>query len=271
MTSARPPIRLAVLDWAGTTIDFGCFAPVASFAKSLERHGVVASDEQVRGPMGTAKRDHLRALLSMPELSRQWQARHGRGWDEADVDRIYADDYIPLQMAAIADHDRLVPGLLPVVEAIRARGLKIATTTGYFREAARRVFDSATGQGYTRDLDVLPDEVPAGRPAPWMIFRAMQELGVYPPSSVVKVGDTESDIAEGVNAGVWSVGVVASSSEVGLSEADWAALSDRERKAKAEAVRATFERAGAHAVIETLAELPALIDELGRRPEGPGR
>ena len=271
MTSARPPIRLVVLDWAGTTVDFGCFAPVASFAGALERHGVRATDAQVRRPMGTAKRDHLRALLSMPELASQWQARHGRAWSEADVDRIYAADYIPLQMAAIADHDRLVPGLLPVVGAIRERGLKIATTTGYFREAARRVFDSATGQGYTRDLDVLPDEVPAGRPAPWMIFRAMQDLGVYPPSSVVKVGDTESDIAEGVNAGAWSVGVVASGSEVGLSEADWAGLSDRERRAKVEEVRATFERAGAHAVIETLAELPNLIDELGRRPEGPGR
>ena len=261
-------IRLVVLDWAGTTVDFGCFAPVASFANALGRHGVEATAEQVRRPMGLAKRDHLRALLAAPELAGQFRARHGRDWTEADVDRIY-DEYIPLQLEAVGAHDRLVPGLLKVVEAIRSRGRKIATTTGYFREAARLVFDSATRQGYARDLDLLPDEVTAGRPAPWMIFRAMEASGVYPPSSVVKVGDTPADIAEGVNAGAWSVGVVASSSEVGLTEDAWRALPDGDRRAISDAVRAKFERAGAHATIETLAELPSLIEDLERRTGGP--
>jgi phosphonoacetaldehyde hydrolase len=270
MNSTRT-IQLVVLDWAGTTVDFGCFAPVASFARALERHGIKPTDEQVRQPMGLAKLDHLRSLLAIPELSEQWQTRHGRPWNDADAERIYVDDYIPLQMEAIAGHDRLVPGLLAVVEAIRGRNLKIATTTGYFREAARLVFDSASRQGYARDLDVLPDEVTAGRPAPWMIFRAMEALGVYPPSSVVKVGDTPADIAEGVNAGVWSVGVIASSSEVGLSEVGWKSLSDRDRRAYVESTRSKFEQAGAHATIETLAELPGLIADLERRPEGPTR
>ena len=262
-------IQLVVLDWAGTTVDFGCFGPVSSFRQALERHGVSPTDDQVRGPMGTAKKDHLRALLEIPELSEEWRARHGRGWDGSDVERIYRDDYIPLQMETIARHDRLVPGLLPVVEALRGRGVKIATTTGYFREAAGLVFDSATRQGYSRDLDVLPDEVPDGRPAPWMIFRAMETLGIYPPSGVVKVGDTPVDIAEGRNAGAWSVGVIASSSEVGLTEGGWAALPDPERREVVESVRSKFERAGAHATIETLAELPGLIASLERRAQGP--
>jgi phosphonoacetaldehyde hydrolase len=262
-------IQLVILDWAGTTVDFGCFGPVASFAKALERHGLLPTAGQVRGPMGTAKKDHLRALLGLPELAEQWRALHGKDWDESDVERIYRDDYIPLQLETIGLHDRLVPGLIGVVEALRGRGLKLATTTGYFREAATLVFDSARDQGYVRDLDVLPDEVSAGRPAPWMIFHAMETLGVYPPSSVVKVGDTPVDIAEGRNAGAWSVGVIASSSEVGLTEADWAALPDPERRAIVEAVRSTFERAGAHATIETLAELPGLIADLERRAQGP--
>jgi phosphonoacetaldehyde hydrolase len=268
MNSTRT-VRLVVLDWAGTTVDFGCFAPVASFAEALRRHGVSPTDEQVRRPMGTAKRDHLRALLAIPDLSDQWRARPGRPLEEADGERIYLDDYIPLQMEAIAGHDRLVPGLLPVVEAIRARGVKIATTTGYFREAARLVFDSATRQGYIRDLDVLPDEVTAGRPAPWMIFRAMEALGIYPPSSVVKVGDTLADIEEGVNAGTWSVGVIATGSEVGLSEAAWGSLTEPERRAVVDSIRPRFERAGAHATIETLAELPALIEDFESRLGGP--
>jgi phosphonoacetaldehyde hydrolase len=262
-------IQLVVLDWAGTTVDFGCFGPVASFARALENHGVIPTDEQVRGPMGTAKIDHLRALLAIPELSDQWRQRHGRNWDESDVERIYRDDYVPLQLGTIGQHDRLVPGLLPMVESLRDRGLKLATTTGYFREAANLVFDSATRQGYARDLDVLPDMVRAGRPAPWMIFHAMETLGVYPPSSVVKVGDTPIDIAEGRNAGVWSVGVIASSSEVGLSVDDWIGLPDLKRRSITAAVRSRFERVGAHAVIETLGELPGLIDEFERTSREP--
>jgi phosphonoacetaldehyde hydrolase len=261
-------IKLVVLDWAGTAIDFGCFAPVASFAMALERHGVSPTDQQIRIPMGLAKLDHLRALLEIPELAEQWRARHGRAWNESDVERIYREDYIGLQLDAVAGHDRLITGLLGVVESLRSLDVKIATTTGYFREAARRVFDSATRQGYHRDLDLLPDEVPAGRPAPWMIFRAMETLGIYPPDSVVKVGDTLADIAEGRNAGVWSIGVIASSSEVGLSEADWNALSSDDRRAKVETIRARFTKAGAHASIETLDELPALIENIERQMQG---
>ena len=262
-------IELVVLDWAGTTVDFGCFAPVDSFARALRRHGLSPTSAQVRGPMGLAKKDHLRALLATPELAGQWRAEHGRAWDESDVERIYRDDYIPLQMEAIGRNDRLIPGLLGVVEALRARGIRLATTTGYFREAADRVFESASRQGYIRDLDVLPDEVSAGRPAPWMIFRAMESLGVYPPSSVVKVGDTPADIAEGRNAGAWSVGVIASSSEVGLSREEWAALPGADRRGIVAAVRSKFEHAGASAVIETLDELPGLIADLGRDTRNP--
>ncbi len=254
-------IQLVVLDWAGTAIDFGCFAPVDSFAMALAPHGISATTDEIRRPMGLAKLDHLRALLAMPRLAEQWQTSKGRGWDESDVERIYRDQYIPLQLNAVASHDRLIPGLLPVVAALRSNGLKIATTTGYFREAARLVFDSATRQGYARDLDVLPDEVSAGRPLPWMIFRAMETLGVYPPAAVMKVGDTVADIEEGRNAGAWSVGVIASSSEVGLTEPEWLAQAESERRRLVESVRRKFEEAGAHATIETLAELPALIAE----------
>ena len=107
------------------------------------------TDEQVRGPMGLAKIDHLRALLAIPELSDQWRRTHDRAWDESDVERIYRDDYIPLQMETVGNHDRLVPGLLGVVEALRGRGLRLATTTGY-SAAAQDVVDQAVAYAKER-------------------------------------------------------------------------------------------------------------------------
>jgi phosphonoacetaldehyde hydrolase len=97
-----------------------------------------------------------------------------------------------------------------------------------------------------------------------MTYRNMERLGVYPPSAVVKIGDTVADIQEGLNAGAWSVGVTISGSEVGLSEEEWNGLSSAEQTAKRAKARQTLSAARAHAVIDTLAELPELVDRFGR-------
>jgi phosphonoacetaldehyde hydrolase len=151
------------------------------------------------------------------------------------------------------------------VARLRGGGVKVAATTGYFREAAAVVLAAGRAQGYVPDFAIGADDVPAGRPAPWMIFRCMEALGVYPPAAVVKVGDTVVDVEDGLNAGCWSVGVVDSSNEMGLSAAEFAALSGAEKAARRGAVAARFTAAGAHAVIDTLAELPALLDDLAAR------
>jgi phosphonoacetaldehyde hydrolase len=103
---------------------------------------------------------------------------------------------------------------------------------------------------------ICTSEVPQGRPAPWMIFRLMERLDVYPPHAVLKIGDTAPDIAEGRNAGVWTAGVTATGSEVGLSADDLAALSPAEREARlAAAAEKLF--AQAHFVIDSVADLPS--------------
>jgi phosphonoacetaldehyde hydrolase len=259
-------IGLVIFDWAGTTVDHGCFAPVAAFVQTFAQQGVEVTTDQARIPMGLHKRDHIRAMLQMPEVARRWRAAHGRDATEPDVDRLYSH-FIPLQLEVIADHSRLVPGLLDCVAELRGHGIAIGATTGYFRDAAQRVYDQARSQGYLPDHAVCAEEVPQGRPAPWMIFRIMEALAIFPPSVVVKVGDTVPDIDEGRNAGVWSVGVTRTSNEVGCHEEELAALSSAERGQKLAAAQRKLEAAGAHAVIESVDELPALIWSLEARLE----
>ena len=102
-----------------------------------------------------------------------------------------------------------------------------------------------------------------GRPYPYMIFANMQALGVSAVQSVVKVGDTISDIREGVNAGVWTVGVIEGSSELGLSQKEYEALSAKEREAACRKVEERFRGAGAQFVIRNLSQMPALLEALG--------
>lgn len=263
----EPPakIRLVIFDWAGTTVDHGCFAPVVPFVTALDRFGVSISATQARGPMGLRKKDHVRELLKDPEASRQWRQRHGRAWTESDVDDIYQNHFVELQLGETRNHSRLVGGLLETTAALRASGIKIGTTTGYFREAAELVCAVAAEQGYRPDFNVCPEDVPRARPAPWMIYRNMEGLGIYPPASVVKVGDTVPDIEEGRNAGVWSVGVLRTGSLIAMSEEEFSACTDAEQAQMLQAARTRLLEAGAHDVIESVGGCLALVARIESR------
>ncbi len=256
-------IRLAIFDWAGTSVDFGSCAPAAAFAQVFARHGVAVSDANSRAPMGTNKRDHLIAMLSVPEVAAEWRAIHHRDWNTTDVDTMY-QEFIPVQLEAISRHSSLVPGLLEVFEELRNQGIRTGGTTGYFQQAADAVLAAAQAQGFFPDVNICADDVPAGRPAPWMIFRVMERLGIYPPTCVVNIGDTIADIKAGLAAGCWSVGVCDSSSITGLSLEEYRALSESDRTERLRATAEAFYAAGCHAVINSIDELPALIERINQ-------
>jgi len=259
-------VRLVIFDWAGTTVDHGSQAPLMPFVRAFAGRGVEITLEEARRPMGLNKKDHLRALLQLPDVSRRWCERHGNEATENDIDDLY-HRFVHLQLEVIDEHTRLVPGLLDVVGILRSRGIAIGASTGYFRAAAERVYRAAAAQGYQPDHCVCAEEVPAGRPAPWMVYRIMEALGSFPPAVVVKVGDTVPDIGEGLAAGSWSVGVLRSSSYVGCTEQEWDTLPLAEQAGRVASCREKLLAAGAHAVMETLAELPAVLNDLDARLE----
>ena len=175
------------------------------------------------------------------------------------------DDFVPLLLAVLEQHAGVIPGVLGAVDALRAMDIKIAASTGYFVEAMEIVGKAAARQGYRPEFTISANQVPAGRPAPWMIYRAMEALAVYPPQATVAVGDTVPDVEAGLNAGVWTVGVAQTGNEVGLSEAEFAALSVADQEAKRHKARATLAAAGAHFVVDGVWDLPAVIAEINTR------
>jgi phosphonoacetaldehyde hydrolase len=253
--------RAVVFDWAGTVIDFGSFAPMGAFVEALARFGVAITVAQARAPMGLGKRDHIRALLNDPAVAAGWAAARGAPPTEADVDAVY-EVFVPMNEAVAARHATLVPGAREAVEALRAQGLKIGSTTGYTRSIMREVLPVAAAQGYAPDCVVCADEVPEGRPAPFGMYRCFLELGVYPPSAVIKVDDTEPGIAEGVAAGCVTVGVTLSGNHAGLTPEELASLPAPEVDALRTRIGGLLRAAGADHVIDTVADLPALVQRL---------
>lgn len=257
-------VQAVILDWAGTAVDFGSFAPTAVFLRLFEQHGVTITPAQARQGMGLMKKDHLRTILQNPEVRAAWQTVHGAAPTEADIDRVYAD-FEPQQIASITEYARPIPGLLDTVAFIRGRGWKIGTTTGYTRPMMVELAAAAGRYGYEPDAIATPSDVPAGRPSPWMCYKLATDLGVYPMAAMVKVGDTIVDIEEGLNAGMWTVGLALSGNMVGLSQAEAARLSAEEVSSLRANISQRFFAAGTHYVVDSIADLPRVLDEIDAR------
>ena len=262
--SYRGPVKLVVLDWAGTTLDYGCYAPAVVFIQVYERQGVGITMEQARRPMGLHKRDHIKAISQQSEVAERWQEVHDRPISEDDIDLLFAD-FQPLQLQVLADYTELIPGTLEAVAALREKGIVIGSTTGYFTEAMELLKEEAAARGYVPDGSVCATQVPAGRPAPWMVLQNMFNTGIYPPEAVVKVDDTKPGIAEGLNAGTWTIGLAKTGNEVGLNLKEVNALDPEILARKVSAARIELARMGAHYVVDTIVEVPAVIDEINMR------
>ncbi|MBI4638572.1 MAG: phosphonoacetaldehyde hydrolase [Candidatus Rokubacteria bacterium] len=260
----RGKIQAALLDWAGTTMDFGCMAPAVVFVKVFERAGVPITMDEARAPMGAHKRVHIRKIIELDAVRARWQAAHGRPPGEQDVDRMFAD-FVPLQVECLSDYSDLIPGTLEVVKALRARAIKIGSTTGYLRDMMEINLRDAKRQGYEPDSTVCASEVPAGRPAPFMCLQNVINLQVSPVEACVKIDDTVPGIEEGLNAGMWTIGLAISGNEVGLPLEAWLALPDAEQEARRQRAHERMRRAGAHYVVDTIADVLPCFDDIEAR------
>jgi len=251
--------KAVVFDWAGTMIDFGSFAPMGVFVKAFEKFGITASIDQARGPMGMPKWDHIRSMMNDPDIAAQWQAKYGSAPTDADVDKVY-EIFVPMNEEVVTDYADLVPGALDTIAYLRSNNVKIGSTTGYTRSIMERVLPRAAEQGYEPENLVCSDDLPEGRPGPLGMYQCFVDLVAYPPSAVIKVDDTEPGIAEGVAAGCITVGLALSGNFAGKTPEELAALPEAEVEAIRQEATAKLTDAGADYVIDTVADLPKLMD-----------
>jgi phosphonoacetaldehyde hydrolase len=260
----KGPLKAVILDWAGTTVDCGCCAPAGVFVEVFKRRGIEIAEAQAREPMGLHKRDHIRAITRMESVAKEWTEKNGKPCSEEDIESMFRE-FVPLQLDCIPRFADLTPGALEGIREFRRRNLKIGTTTGYNRDMLELLLKEASTRGYTPDSSFCAVDVPAARPAPWMIFRNAEALGVYPMEAYVKIGDTPADIEEGLNAGTWTVGVTKVGNEVGLTEEQLASIDPQELERRMEFARGRLNGAGAHYLVETLAEIGPVLDDIERR------
>jgi len=257
-------LKGVVLDWAGTTIDFGSLAPARTLQKVFAGAPITLTEAETRQHMGLPKKEHIRGILSMARVRNAWQELRGSIPCEADVEEMYRE-FIPQQFSCLVEYSALIPGVREAVKSFRQRGLRIGSTTGYTRAMLDLLVEKTAKEGYSPDCSLTPEETGAGRPHPFMMYECAVRLQVYPLAAIVKIGDTPADIHEGLNAGAWSIGVAGTGNMIGLSLAEFCALSEIERQTRLTAARAELENAGAHYVVDTLAEVQPILDDIDER------
>jgi len=258
------PIKAVVFDWAGTMVDFGCMAPVEALIDAFAAQGVDLSSVQARRDMGRAKRDHVMAILAYPEVAAAWTSAKGAAPTPADGDAIYAA-LEPLIEAAATRCADLIPGAAAVASELEGMGVKVGSGTGYTRQMMSGILPRAAAQGYAPRAVVCAGETPTGRPAPLMTWKALIEMDAWPARACVKVDDATVGIEEGRLAGCWTIGLAASGNGVGLSLADYRALPEPERQARVAASAADLKAAGADYVIDTVADIRPVLDDIAAR------
>ena len=187
--SMKQEISCVILDWAGTAVDFGCFAPVNAFIDAFGEIGIRVTTEEVRKPMGVAKIEHVRQLLRMERINQAFKAAFQRDWNEEDVVKLNRS-FEKYLFASLTDYTDPIPHVIDTVSLLRKKGIKFGSTTGYTRAMMDVVEPAAKAKGYYPDNCITPDGFPKGRPAPFMIFKNMIDLDVQSTDCVVKVGDT---------------------------------------------------------------------------------
>ena len=253
-------IQMVVFDWAGTTVDYGSAAPGRVFEKVFKEAGITLTREEINGPMGMEKKDHIRALLSLPRTGRQWKQACGRDWTEEDVETLY-QRFEKTLFEIVDEYSVPIDGAAETVSTLRRQGLRIGSTTGYTSQMMEQVIPAAEALGYHADCVVTPDVTGSGRPGPFMLFECMRRMNVYPPCAVVKVGK---------NAGAWSVGILTGSNLLGLTEEEAGAMEPAELERRRQEAAEKYRQAGADLVIGSIRELPEAVRQINQWMEERG-
>jgi phosphonoacetaldehyde hydrolase len=262
--SYRGRLQAVLLDWAGTTMDFGCVAPAVVFVEVFKRRGVPITVDEARAPMGAHKRIHIQRITQLDSVRQRWTQTHGKAPSEADIDAM-CEEFVPLQLKCLSDYSQLITGTLPVVAGMRKRGYRIGSTTGYTTEMMKINLEDAAKQGYQPDSTVCASDVPAGRPYPYMCLQNVINLGVETVEACVKIDDTRPGVEEGLNAGMWTIGLAVSGNEVGLSLADWKKLPKGEQERRRQGAYTRMYQSGAHYVVDSIADVPPCLDDIEAR------
>ena len=197
------PIQLVVFDMAGTTVDDSGSKVLTCLIEAARAHDLPGSPEELNALMGMNKREVF-GMLAARRMEASSDPYAGSIEAEQLADKALAT-FVASMRRAYEEHLSPIAGAEDTFAFLRARGIKIAIDTGFDSAVGGLIMERLNWPGRLIDQVVYSSDVPRGRPAPYMIFRAMERLDIDDVHQVMKLGDSPADLEEGYNAGCGEV------------------------------------------------------------------
>lgn len=256
-------IKGIILDWAGTTIDYGSLTPIYAIRSAFKQFDIVLETEIIRKYMGLHKLIHIQSMLNEEIVKNQWEDQTNMSLTELSED-IFSKLLITTNEEALK-RSNPIAGVVDFMYTMRDKGIIFGSTTGYTREMMNIIVPIVTELGVSFDSIVTPDEVPAGRPFPWMVYKNAIAMNTFPFWQMIKIGDTIADIQEGINAGMWVIALTKCGNEVGFSAEEIETVADDIIMDKIKAAETKFMNEGAHYVANSIAETYEILEEINEK------
>lgn len=263
LSTGQRKIKVVNIDTGGVRGDNCCRQPVQAFESAVESLGLNKEDVQdlIYDKMGMSKKPHLRAILFSDKGTDLFAQVNHRYPVEEDIESAY-EVFLNVQRSLLLEEYPMIPGCDQAERTMKEMGITLIGTTGYDKELRDLTNLWLAQQGSKLDASVTPQDTAGGRPAPWQVFAVMRRAhelrGEYiKPWEVVTVDDTAAGIEAGRNAGTWCVGIGGTS------------ILQNKYPGNFEAVSQVLLEAGAHLVVNSIADVPDAIDAINKCLEDP--
>jgi len=271
-------IRACIFDLGGTIVDRYSLTPLIAFRKAFKNYGIDLCPSLIRRDMGLNKMDHIDKIFEDSDIQKQWLGRNLERIDDRMKKELFKN-FSNIQKIETIERMKIIPQTKKCIQYLQDNDILTGVTTGFDYEQTMRV--KSLLEVYNIHLDSYVSstclDLPS-RPQPYMIHKNMDNLKLDDPKRIIKLDDTVSGIQEGLNAGCLTVGVARWSINMGINNyedmmrldnvimdgSNNYSLNYHDQKEKLKKSREILEKSGAHYVIDTLEELPGIIEHINR-------
>lgn len=274
-------IRACIFDLGGTIVDRYSLTPLIAFRKAFTNRGIDLCPSLIRKDMGLNKMDHINKIFESEDIQKQWFARNLETID----DRVKIDifkEFSIIQKNETIERMKIIPQTRKCIRYLQDNNILTGVTTGFDYGQTMRV--KSLLETYNVHLDSYVSstclDLPS-RPEPYMIHKNMDNLNINNPKKIIKIDDTVSGIKEGLNSGCLTVAVARWSVNMGVDTYEEMmrldnvimdgsnnySLNYHRQKERLKESREILKKSGAHYVIDTLEELPGIIEHINRMDE----
>ena len=256
-------IKACIFDLGGTIVDRYSLTPLLSLKKLFQRRNIYLTNDLIFKDMGKDKKDHINLILNNDLILKQWFKNYNEYPSDKDVNLLF-DHFNLIQTKYSDEMIDVLPETKSCIGYLDLNYIQTASTTGFNKKNMEIIRGKLERNNIYLDRYISSTclDKPS-RPHPFMIQELMNRMNITDPKSVIKVDDTVVGIHEGMRAKCWTVGVARWSTNMNISSIEDAyGLHIYELQDKLKQSRETLYGGGADFVINTLDELPQVIEHI---------